>query len=254
MKERAQQASNQSSKTEAFTGEDVFQKQADLWWQPDGPFWPLHKMNKLRQQYIIDHIINTNGTANNLKPLQGLRVLDIGCGGGLLSETLHKNGAMVVGIDAVEKNINIAQQHAQQMGYGIDYRHTTAAKMAAQRDKYDVVIAMEVIEHVDDQKQFVADLAKLTNRGGLVFTSTINRTAMSLVCAKFAAEYILKLLPKGTHSWRQFVKPEEQQRYFENNGCKVLNVQGIHLNIFKKQFSFAKSLAMNYIITARKGL
>lgn len=253
MKEQAAQPTSPAQSS--FTGEHVFQKQAEQWWNPAGPFWPLHKMNKLRLQYIIDHIINTTGTTGkDAKPLTGLRVLDIGCGGGLLTELLHQNGAMVVGIDAVEKNIRIAQTHAQQMGYGIDYRHTTAAKMAEQRDKYDVVIAMEVIEHVDDQKQFVADLSKLTNKGGLVFTSTINRTLMSLVCAKFGAEYILKLLPKGTHDWRLFVKPAEQKRYFENNGCKVLDVQGVHLNIFKKQFSFTNRQSMNYMITARKGL
>ena len=235
-----------------FIGEKVFQDQGQLWWNADGPFWPLHKMNALRLQYIVDHITNTLGSKDADKPLKGLRILDIGCGGGLLSEALHEKGAMVVGIDAVEKNIRIAQQHAQRMGYGIDYRHTTAEKMATSRDKYDVVIAMEVIEHVKDQKQFVADLAKLTTRGGLVFTSTINRTLMSLVCAKYGAEYVLKLLPKGTHEWKMFVKPEEQQQSFEKNGCSLIETQGVKMHLRQKAFSFTDNLRMNYMLVARK--
>jgi len=150
-----------------FTGQAVFEKQAQLWWDAEGPFWPLHKMNTLRLSYIVDHIIAANNLHDrNMKPLRGLRILDVGCGGGLLSEALHKNGAKVVGIDAVEKNIRIAEQHAQKMGFGIDYRHTTADQMTQQNDQYDVVIALEVVEHVDNPQKFIADLSNLTKKGG----------------------------------------------------------------------------------------
>lgn len=236
-----------------FTGQDVFEKQAQLWWDPNGPFWPLHKMNGLRLGYIVEHIIaNKDLKHKNIKPLEGLRILDIGCGGGLLTEALHKNGAMVVGVDAVEKNIRIAQQHAEQMGYGIDYRHTTAEKIALHNEKYDVVIALEVIEHVENPQKFIADLSKITRRGGLVFTSTINRTLMSLICAKYGAEYVLKLLPKGTHEWKKFVKPEEMQDYFEKNQCTPLHTQGVKMHLRQKSFSYTDNLAMNYMMMARK--
>lgn len=236
-----------------FTGQEVFEKQAQLWWNAEGPFWPLHKMNQLRLSYIVDHIIAEKGLENrNIKPLEGLLILDVGCGGGLLSEALHKNGAKVVGIDAVEKNIRIAEKHAQQMGLGIDYRHTTADQMAQYKDQYDVVVALEVIEHVDNPQKFIADLSKLTKGGGLVFTSTINRTLMSLICAKYGAEYVLKLLPKGTHEWKKFVKPEEMQTYFEKNSCTPKHTQGVKMHIRQKQFSFTSNLAMNYIMFAQK--
>lgn len=236
-----------------FTGQTIFEKQAHLWWDAEGPFWPLHKMNALRLGYIVDHIITENGfQGRNMKPLEGLRILDVGCGGGLLSEALHKNGAKVVGIDTVEKNIRIAEQHAQKMGYGIDYRHTNADKMAQQNDQYDVVIALEVIEHVDNPQKFIADLSRLTRKGGLVFTSTINRTLMSLIFAKYGAEYVLKLLPKGTHDWQKFVKPEEMHTYFGKNGCTPQHTQGIKMHLRQKQFSFTPSLAMNYMMFAKK--
>ena len=236
-----------------FTGADAIKKKADLWWQADGPFWPLHKMNNWRLGYIVQHICtNFACRSQDTTPLEGLRILDVGCGGGLLSETLHEKGATVVGIDPIENNINVAQHHAVKMSYGIDYRVATAEDLTKHHEKFDVTIGMEVIEHVANQKQFVADMARMTKPEGLVFLSTINRTVPSLLFAKFAAEYVLKILPKGTHNWREFVKPSEMDRYLRLAGCRHVHTQGVRLNPFKRQFSYTSSTLMNYMMVAKK--
>lgn len=236
-----------------FTGADAIKKKAELWWYPEGPFWPLHKMNKWRLDYILEHICETFGRDKQDKNLlTGLRVLDVGCGGGLLSEALHEKGATVIGIDPLEGNIKVAQHHAIKMGYGIDYRQATAAQLAEHGEEFDVTIGMEVIEHVENQKAFVADMAGMTKPGGLIFMSTISRTLPSLLFAKFAAEYVLKLLPKGTHKWREFVKPFELKKYLNDAGCKHVHTQGVRLNPLKRKFSYTRLTWMNYMMVAKK--
>ena len=241
----------------SFTGADAIKKKSDLWWQADGPFWPLHKMNNWRLGYIIEHICANCGEndAQNIQsttPLAGLKILDVGCGGGLLSEALHQKGATVVGIDPIENNINVAQHHAAQMGVTIDYRVATAAQLAKQQETFDITIGMEVIEHIANQQQFVSHMASMTKPQGLVFLSTINRTVPALLFAKFAAEYILKILPKGTHKWREFVKPSEMQNYLHHASCSPLHTQGVRLNPFKRQFSYTQRTPMNYMMVAQK--
>ena len=236
-----------------FTGADAIKKKADLWWQADGPFWPLHKMNSWRLGYITQHICtNFACDSQDTTPLEGLKILDVGCGGGLLSETLHEKGATVVGIDPIENNINVAQHHAVKMGYGIDYRVATAEELTKYHEKFDVTIGMEVIEHVANQKQFAQDMARMTTPDGLIFLSTINRTVPSLLFAKFAAEYILKILPKRTHNWREFVKPSEMETFLRQAECEPVHTQGVRLNPFKRQFSYTKKTRMNYMMVAKK--
>ena len=236
-----------------FTGAKAIAKKAALWWEPDGPFWPLHKMNRWRLQYIVEHICkNFNKNPDVEKPLSGVKILDVGCGGGLLSEALHEKGATVVGIDPLEGNINVAQHHAVEMGYGVDYRTASAADMLKHHEQFDVIVAMEVIEHVENQKGFIYNLAHLTKDGGLIFTSTINRTLPSLLFAKFAAEYVLNLLPKGTHKWREFVKPQELENYLQHANCQPLHTQGVKLNPLKRVFSYTDRTLMNYMMVAKK--
>lgn len=236
-----------------FTGAEAIRKKAEMWWYPEGPFWPLHKMNRWRLAYITNHICEAFGRDASLeKPLDGLRLLDVGCGGGILSEALHEKGAVVIGIDPLAQNIQVAQHHAMKMGYGIDYRQATAADLTRHRETFDATIGMEVIEHVADQRAFVADMAKMTRSDGLVFMSTISRTLPSLVFAKFAAEYILGILPKGTHKWREFVKPSEMRDYLQQAGCQHLHTQGVRLNPFKRRFSYTSLTWMNYMQVARK--
>ena len=246
---------NNLQEDDTFIGEEAIKKKSDLWWYPDGPFWPLHKMNAWRLEYIVSHVCEAFGRDKNAKkPLEGLRVLDVGCGGGLLSEALHEKGALVVGIDPIRNNVAVATHHAERMGYGIDYKQATVADLRQNDDdaEFDVAVGMEVIEHVKDQQSFVRHMTELTKKDGLIFMSTISRTLPALVFAKFAAEYILKLLPKGTHDWREFVKPSELSGWLEKSGCEVLHIQGVRLNPFKKKFSYAKSKMMNYMTVAQK--
>lgn len=236
-----------------FTGAEAIAKKAELWWYPEGPFWPLHKMNAWRLDYILSHICEQLGRDKTSEaPLSGLRVLDVGCGGGILSEALHKKGATVIGIDPLEGNIKVAEHHAVKMGYGIDYRQATANDLVRNKETFDITIGMEVIEHVPDQQKFVADMARLTRKDGLIFMSTISRTLPSLLFAKFAAEYILNLLPKGTHDWREFVKPSEMESYLRQADCTPLHTQGVRLNPFKRKFSFTNMTWMNYMMVAKK--
>ena len=246
---------NTHQKDEAFIGEDAIKKKSDLWWYPEGPFWPLHKMNAWRLDYIVSHVCNAFGRdKTDKKPLEGLRILDVGCGGGLLSEALHEKGAIVVGIDPIQNNIAVASHHAEHMGYGIDYKNATVEDLRKNDNdaEFDVAVGMEVIEHVKDQLTFTRHMTELTKKDGLIFMSTISRTLPSLLFAKFAAEYILKLLPKGTHDWREFVKPKELSGWLERFGCEVWDIQGVKLNPFKKKFSYTRSTAMNYMIVAAK--
>ena len=231
---------------------EKFQALADIWWDTEGDMAPLHKFNPVRLSYIrsrvIDHFARDTDT---LKPLEKLSVLDVGCGGGILSEPLARMGGKVTGIDVTEKLIQVAQLHAQQSGLDITYQHASAETLVDKKKKYDVVICSEVIEHVPDPQALVDTLAQLVKKDGLLFISTINRTYKSYALAIVGAEYVLRWLPKGTHEWDKFLRPSEIAHMVQNNTMTVNNVAGLCLNILKWQWEVnPHNLDVNYVLTA----
>ena len=232
-----------------------FAAMADEWWDENGKFKPLHKFNPIRIGYIrdtvIDHLgLQLDSAVVKLKPFEGLRVLDIGCGGGLLSEPMARLGATVVAADASEKNIQIASLHAEKSGLKIDYRHSTAEELAAAGEKFDVILNMEVIEHVADIEGFVGACSTLLKPGGIMFIATLNRTAKSFAFAIVGAEYILRWLPKGTHNWKKFLKPSEVARLVRANGLVVRDISGAIYNPFEDRWRIGKDLSVNYMLAA----
>ena len=237
--------------------EDVarFSAIAAEWWDPTGKFKPLHRLNPLRLTYIRDEVCKRLGR-DPLAPnaLSGLRVVDIGCGGGLLAEPIARMGATVVGVDASEKNIKTAATHAAETGTTVDYRATTAEALAASGEKFDVVLAMEVIEHVADVPLFLKSLSDLLAPGGVLFLATLNRTPKSFALAIVGAEYILRWLPRGTHNWRQFLRPSELNAAVRTYGLSVRNLTGITYNPLSDEFRLnARDLAVNYMGWAERG-
>ncbi|MCF8468816.1 MAG: bifunctional 2-polyprenyl-6-hydroxyphenol methylase/3-demethylubiquinol 3-O-methyltransferase UbiG [Sneathiella sp.] len=234
-----------------------FTAMADEWWDETGKFKPLHKFNPIRIGYIRDQVIRHFGLqADNaivkLKPFSGLRFLDIGCGGGLLSEPMARLGAEVVAADASEKNIKIASLHAEKSGLTIDYRHTTAEDLATVGEKFDVILNMEVIEHVADIDGFVSACVSLLKPGGIMFIATLNRTAKSFALAIVGAEYVLRWLPKGTHNWKKFLKPSEVAKCVRNEGLIVRDIAGASYNPFEDRWRLSKDLSVNYLLCAVK--
>jgi 2-polyprenyl-6-hydroxyphenyl methylase/3-demethylubiquinone-9 3-methyltransferase len=226
-----------------------FQAMADEWWDPDGKFRPLHMMNPIRLDYITAQIAGEFGrdlTAPN--PFAGLRILDIGCGGGLLSEPMARLGAVVVGADAAAGNIPVARVHAEVSGLEIDYRHTTAEALAAAGEVFDVVLNMEVIEHVAAPPAFLAACHDLLKPGGLMLTSTINRTARSFAAAIIGAEYVMRWLPKGTHDWSKFITPDELYDLIKGAGLTPVDKAGFVFNPITWTWSIShRDLAVNYV-------
>lgn len=226
---------------------------ADRWWAADGEFSALHKLNPVRLTYIRDRALeHFGGEADTLKPLAGLRVLDLGCGGGLLSEPLHRMGAELVSIDASEDGIRAAREHAEVNGLEMDYRCTTAEELVTAGEKFDVVVAMEIIEHVADVDGFVDTCCALIKPGGLFFAATLNRTPKSYALAIAAAEYILRWVPRGTHDWRRFVRPSELARGLRRNGLTTDKVTGVTLNIASGEWRESSDTAVNYMLSAKK--
>ena len=187
---------------------EKFSKIAEEWWNPDGKFKPLHKFNPIRISYIKDNIVSTFKIQNKKKPLEKVKILDIGCGGGLLSEPMRRLGAEVVGIDASEKNINVAKLHAKKNNLDIKYLCTSPEKFKI-NNKFDVILNMEIVEHVEDVNFFLQSCSKLLKKNGIMFVATLNKTLKSYIFAIIGAEYILRWLPIGTHEWEKFIKPEE---------------------------------------------
>jgi len=226
---------------------------ADRWWDVDGEFSALHKLNPLRLAYIRDTAIDHFGLeSGTLRPLEGLRILDIGCGGGLLCEPLVRMGAAVTGIDASPEGIEAAQNHARTVGLKIDYRHVTAESLAEAGDRYDIVLAMEIIEHVADVDGFLAAATALVRPGGLMFAATLNRTAKSYASAIVAAEYLLRWVPRGTHDWKKFVKPSELARGLRAGGLDLADVSGVTLDGRSGDWVKSDDTSVNYMLSAVK--
>jgi 2-polyprenyl-6-hydroxyphenyl methylase/3-demethylubiquinone-9 3-methyltransferase len=225
---------------------EKFSAIADEWWDEGGKFAPLHQFNPVRIGYLKEKIIAHYGR------LEGLSVLDIGCGGGLLCEPFTRLKANVTGIDASEKNIAVASTHARQMQLAIDYRATSAEALAATSTQYDVVLAMEIIEHVADVESFLHSVCALVKPGGLVFIATMNRTVKSYMLAIVGAEYILRWLPRGTHDWKKFLRPSEIAAPLREQGVNVLDVQGISFSPLSKTWSRTGDTGVNYIMYGHK--
>jgi 2-polyprenyl-6-hydroxyphenyl methylase/3-demethylubiquinone-9 3-methyltransferase len=231
-----------------------FQAIADEWWDAKGKFRPLHRINPLRIGYIRDRAAAHFGLdASAPEPLKGLSLLDIGCGGGLLAEPLARLGAKVTAIDAGEKNIAVAKLHAEQSGLDIDYRHVLPEDLAGLGRSFDVVLNMEVVEHVADLDAFLAASAGMVRPGGCMVVTTLNRTMKSLALAKIGAEYILRWLPVGTHEWRKFVRPSELARGLAAHGVEVRHLEGMVFNPFSDTWRLDPAdLSINYLAFCTK--
>lgn len=230
-----------------------FSALAAQWWDPTGKFAPLHKFNPVRLAFIRAQAAGHFGRdPRALRPFEGLSLLDIGCGGGLLSEPMARLGFAVTGADASEKNIAIAKSHAAQSMLGIDYRTSTAESLLAQGLSFDVILNMEVLEHVADVTAYLAACAQLLRPGGLTFVATINKTLKSLALAKIGAEYILRWLPKGTHDWNRFLAPAKVEQELQKCGLIVLKIQGVSFDPLVWDWRLSSDVDVNYMIVARR--
>ena len=223
-----------------------FSDMADEWWDPHGKFKPLHKFNPIRIKYIKENIVNQFKEKNKNKPLSGINILDIGCGGGLLSEPMCRLGANVTGIDASIKNIKIAKLHAKKKELKINYICSSPEKLKISK-KFDVILNMEVVEHVEDISFFLKSCSKLLKKNGLMFVATINKTLKSYVFAIVGAEYVLRWLPIGTHDWEKFVKPKDLKEILSKNNLKLEKLDGMNFNPIKNEWSVSKDTSVNYI-------
>ena len=225
---------------------DKFSKIADEWWDPEGKFKPLHKFNPTRIKYIKENIINNFKLKNKSKPLSGIKILDIGCGGGLLSEPMSRMGANVTGIDASDKNIKIAKLHSKKNKLKINYLCSSPEKLKIEK-KFDVILNMEIVEHVEDIDFFLKSCSKLLKKNGLMFVATINKTLKSYIFAIVGAEYVLRWLPIGTHEWEKFVKPEELKKILTKYDLSLNKLEGMNFNIIKDEWSISRDISVNYI-------
>jgi 2-polyprenyl-6-hydroxyphenyl methylase/3-demethylubiquinone-9 3-methyltransferase len=230
---------------------DKFSKDAGHWWDPKGPFAPLHRMNPARMTYIRQQICAHFGLSQtDLRPFEKLEILDIGCGGGLACEPLARLGAKMTGIDADPVSIDVAKEHAMQSGLNISYEMKAAENI---KKTYDIVLALEIIEHVADPAQFVQTCAKLVKPGGMIIFSTLNRTPKSFALGIVAAEYILNWVPRGTHNWKSFIKPSELTRFIRAANLAPENISGVVFNPLKGDFEVSnRDIDVNYFISAVK--
>lgn len=230
-----------------------FSALAAEWWNPNGKFKPLHKFNPVRLAYIRDQIAERFGRdPRAARPLAGLRILDIGCGGGLLCEPMARLGADVVGADASETNIEVAKLHAAESKVEIDYRATTAEALAEAGEKFDVILNMEVVEHVSDVPLFVNACAGMVKPGGLMFVATINRTLKALALAIVGAEYVLRWLPRGTHQFGKLVRPEELEKALTDAGMGIVDRTGVVYNPLADRWQKSRDMDVNYMLLAEK--
>tara|TARA_B100000900_G_C20435871_1_gene656964 strand:- start:231 stop:959 length:729 start_codon:yes stop_codon:yes gene_type:complete len=225
---------------------EKFSRIAEEWWNPEGKFKPLHKFNPIRISYIKENIVSTLNLKNKKKPLEKIEILDIGCGGGLLSEPMSRLGAKVVGIDASEKNINVAKLHAKKNNLDIKYFCASPENFKI-NTKFDVILNMEIVEHVEDVNFFLKSCSKLLKKNGIMFVATLNKTLKSYLFAIIGAEYILKWLPIGTHEWEKFVKPEDLTDILKKHDLKLEKLDGMKFNLIKDEWSISSDKSINYI-------
>ena len=230
---------------------EKFSNMAAEWWDPEGKFKPLHKFNPIRIKYIKENIVKEFQLKNKKYPLSGINVLDIGCGGGLLSEPICRLGANVTAIDASNKNIAIANLHAKKNNLKINYICSSPEKLKTTK-KFDVILNMEIVEHVEDVDFFLKSCANLLKKNGLMFVATINKTLKSYIFAIVGAEYVLRWLPIGTHEWEKFVKPEELKSILIKNNLNLKKIDGMNFNILKDEWNVSKDLSVNYIAEFKK--
>ena len=230
---------------------EKFSNMAAEWWNPEGKFKPLHKFNPVRIKYIKENIIKEFQLKTKKYPLSGINILDIGCGGGLLSEPMCRLGANVTAIDASNKNIAIANLHAKKNSLKINYICSSPEKLKTTK-KFDVILNMEIVEHVEDVDFFLKSCANLLKKNGLMFVATINKTLKSYIFAIVGAEYVLRWLPIGTHEWEKFVKPEELKSILIKNNLKLKKIDGMNFNILKDKWTVSQDLSVNYIAEFKK--
>jgi 2-polyprenyl-6-hydroxyphenyl methylase/3-demethylubiquinone-9 3-methyltransferase len=225
---------------------EKFSKIAEEWWNPNGKFKPLHKFNPIRISYIKENIIKTFKLNHEKTPLKNIKILDIGCGGGLLSEPICRLGAKVTGIDASEKNIEIAKLHAKKNNLKINYVCTSPEKLQI-KSHFDVILNMEIVEHVENVNFFLESCSKLLKKNGIMFVATLNKTLKSYIFAIVGAEYVLRWLPVGTHEWEKFVKPEDLISIQKDNNLIVEKVDGMKFNILTDKWKVSDDKSVNYI-------
>jgi len=230
-----------------------YERLAEQWWDRDGKFWPLHRLNELRIEYLKREICRHFGRdPADAQPLSGLQAIDIGCGGGILSESIAALGAEVHAIDVVEKNIHVARQHNLVRRLPIEYEYASVEDVAARGRRYDIVLNMEVVEHVADLPGFMGSCSSLLADDGIMFIATINRNLLSWLVAIVGAEYVLGWLPRGTHAWRKFVKPAELDAMLARDDIRVLDQTGVRVNPLTRHFSLSRSLRVNYMLSASR--
>ena len=229
-----------------------FSNLAEEWWNPKGKFKPLHMFNPIRIEYIVEKVklhFNLKRKKNNL--ISGLKILDIGCGGGLISEPMARLGAKVTGIDASRKNIEIAKIHSKKSKLKIDYKCSSPEKLSKSL-KYDIILNLEIVEHVENVNLYLKTCSGLLKENGLMFTATLNRSYMSYLKAIIGAEYILRWLPIGTHDWDKFLKPEELEKILDRNKFTTLDVKGFSYNPFFNKWNLSDDLSVTYVISSTK--
>jgi len=227
---------------------EKFSKIAEEWWNPNGKFKPLHKFNPIRISYIKENIVKSLKIKQNKNPLKKIRILDIGCGGGLLSEPMCRLGAEVTAIDASVKNIAVAKLHAKKNNLKINYICTSPEKLKTKK-KFDVILNMEIIEHVEDVKFFLKSCSNLLKKNGIMFVATLNKTLKSYAFAIVGAEYILKWLPVGTHDWEKFIKPDELINILKKNDVRLDRLDGMKFNLVTDKWKISDDKSVNYIGT-----
>ena len=229
-----------------------FSRLADEWWDVNGKFKPLHMFNPIRIEYILDVIKkHFQIEKDKINFLDGLNVLDIGCGGGLISEPFARLGANITGIDASEKNINVAKIHSKKSNLKINYINTSPENLNIY-EKFDVILNLEVVEHVDNLDLYIKSCYKLLKKNGLMFTATLNRTFTSYIKAIIGAEYILRWLPVGTHDWNKFIKPEELEKLLSNEKFSTIDIKGLNFNPILNKWKKSNNISVNYIISSLK--
>jgi 2-polyprenyl-6-hydroxyphenyl methylase/3-demethylubiquinone-9 3-methyltransferase len=226
---------------------EKFSKIAEEWWNPNGKFKPLHNFNPIRIKYIKENIIKDFNIRSSNKPLKNIKLLDIGCGGGLLSEPMCRLGANVVGIDASTKNIEVAKLHAKKNKLKINYKVASPEKLKS-KIKFDVILNMEIVEHVDDIEFFIKESSKLLKKNGIMFIATLNKTLKSYVFAIVGAEYILKWLPIGTHDWEKFIKPSDLINISQKNNLSLKKLNGMKFNLLDNSWVVNNDTSVNYIV------